>query len=86
MSEAGNSRIVVRGTNILQAPLLVTEDATLIEFRDGYDDLIALMVRVLSDDMWGLVTKNDPDWQAMLIRYGYSGVSAPFGEILRDKT
>ena len=85
MSEVGNSRIVVRGTSILQAPLLITEDATLIEFRDGYGDLIALMVRVLSDEMWGLVTKQDPDWQGLLLRYGYSGVSDTCGETAGNK-
>ena len=84
MNETGKSRIVVRGSNILQPPMLDTTDARTIEFHDPFGELVALMVRVLSDDMWGLVTKNDPDWQATLVRYGYLNVDKPIDEIIRS--
>jgi hypothetical protein len=83
MSELGKSRIVVRGSNILKPPLLETSDASIIEFYDGYNELMALLVRVLSTNAWGLVTKNDPDWNETKIRYGYMNVSKPFGEVIR---
>ena len=84
MDEAKRSKIIVRGSNIMQPPLLVSEDAAVIEFRDPFDDLVALMVKVLSDDMWGLVTKNDPDWQATLVRCGYLNPGKPIDEIIRS--
>jgi len=81
---ANKSKIIVRGNNILQPPLLVSEEATIIEFRDSFDDLVALMVRVFTDDMWGLVTKGDPDWHATLVRYGYLDVKKPPDQIIRS--
>jgi hypothetical protein len=84
MDEAKRSKIIVRGSNILTAPLLISDDASVIEFRDPFDELVALMVKVLSDDMWGLVTKNDPDWQATLVRCGYLNAGKPMDEIIRS--
>jgi hypothetical protein len=81
---ADKPKIVVRGNNALQPPLLVTEDARTIEFYDGFGDLNALMFRVLSDEMWGLVTKDDPDWQATLIRFGYLDVGLPMKDIIKN--
>ena len=79
---ADKPKIVVRGGNVLKPPLLVTEDAYVIEFRDGFNDLNALMFRVLSDEMWGLVTKDDPDWHATLVHYGYIEVSGSVKDII----
>ena len=78
------STIRVLGRNILQPPLLFTADAHIIEFRDSFGDLNALLVRVLSDEMWGLVTKNDPDWHGTLIRYGYLNPNGSAAEIVRS--
>jgi hypothetical protein len=78
------SSIRVLGHNIMQAPLLETQDANMIEFRDSFGDLNALLVRMLSDEMWGLVTKNDPDWYDVLIRYGYIKPGGSALEILRS--
>lgn len=83
MSEPQTSRVVVRGSNILKAPLLDTKDASILEFYDGNNKLMALLVRVLSTNAWGLVTQNDPDWNEALVRYGYMNVSKPIGEIIR---
>ncbi len=72
MTNVGKSRIVVRGDNVLAPPLLVTEDAHIVEFHDGFGDLTALLVKMPGgDELWGLVTKNDDDWMAALVRYGY---------------
>jgi hypothetical protein len=65
-------------------PLLETEDAHIIEFRDGFNDLNALMIRVLSDEMWGLVTRNDPDWESTLVRFGYRDTHKPIEQIIRQ--
>lgn len=80
---AGN--IVVRGNNIMQPPLLISEEAQIIEFRDGDNNLNALMVKVFGDenDLWGLVTRADPDWQETLIRYGYQDITRPIEDVIR---
>ena len=63
-------RIVVRGCNIMQPPLLDSAEAQIVEVYDGFGDPMALLVRILSDDTWGLVTKGDDDWEAMKVQYG----------------
>lgn len=83
MSETGTGRIVVRGSNILRPPLLDTSEAALIEFRDRHGDLHALFCRILADDMWGLVTRNDPEWQGVLLRYGYRTTDKPIAHIIQ---
>jgi len=79
------ARIVVRGPNVLQRPLLETEDAKIIEFY-GPDDtgLMALMVRTLSDSTWALITQADEDWTAALVRYGYMTPTKPAEQILES--
>lgn len=77
------SSIRVLGRNVLAAPLLDTTEAQVIEFRDSFGDLNALLVRVLSDELWGLVTKKDPDWYDALIRYGYIKPGGSAIDILR---
>ena len=85
MSEMVRPRIVVRGANVMQPPLLETEDAHLVEFRDSFGELNALMVRIFSEDMWGLVTRNDPDWRSMLAKYGYlNDESKPIEQVIRE--
>jgi hypothetical protein len=83
--ELGKARIVVRSPNMMAPPLLETNGAHLIEFRDGFGELNALMVRIFSDEMWGLVTRNDPDWKSMLVRYGYlTDMSKPIEQVIRQ--
>lgn len=77
------SRLVVRGSNILKPPMLDTKEASILEFYDGNNQLMALLLRVLSTNAWGLVTKNDPDWVESLVRYGYLNVNKPLDEIIR---
>ena len=84
MSDITKPKIVVRGNNILKPPLFETEDASIIEFHDKYGDLMALFCKVLAGDVWGLVMKGDPDWTAMLVRYGYLDPKRPVMDIIRS--
>jgi hypothetical protein len=52
--------------------LLDTHEATVIEFRDQFGDLNAVISRHFNDDMWIFTTKADDDWHAHLVRLGYS--------------
>ena len=84
MPETKPGRIVVRGGNIMQPPLLDTDEARLIEFRDGFGDMFALFCRILSENTWGLVLKDDPDWHATLVRYGYVKPDKSLTEVIRE--
>jgi len=76
--------IVVRTNNVLKPPMLETDQASIIEFRDNDNHLQALMVKVFTEDLWGLVTMNDPDWEATLVRYGYMNVTKSVGDIIKS--
>ena len=68
-------RIIVRGRNILDRPLLETTDAKFVEFFDSTGELVALLVRgILGPDMWVFAHKLDDDWEQVLIRFGYKDV------------
>lgn len=67
-------RIVVRGRDIAQKPLLDSHEAQAIEIYDAFGDPMALLVRILSDDTWGLCTKGDADWEAMKVQYGLAAL------------
>jgi hypothetical protein len=62
----------VRVLQGVQKVLLDTHEATVIEFRDQFGDLNAVISRHFNDDMWIFTTKADPDWHAHLVRLGYS--------------
>ncbi len=53
--------VSVYGSGI-KGPLLQTDDARLIQFRDDNGNLMAMMVKI-GKGMWGFVTKDDPDWE-----------------------
>lgn len=72
MNERG--RVIVRGSNIMLAPLLDSPDANMVEIYDAQHNLVAFLARIFTDDTWGLCTKDDPDWPEMCIRYGFSGL------------
>ena len=65
-------------------PLLTTEKATVLEFYDGFGDLMALFCRHFSDDMWIFVTKADKDWEDHLIRLGYINPTLSASELVRS--
>jgi len=73
----------VRVLKGMKEVMLDTHEATVIEFRDRFDDLNALIVRHFSDDMWIFVTKNDPDWTSHLMRLGYITPPGSTAEILK---
>lgn len=74
--------IIVR-KNIISKPLLMSNDANLIEFYDPQGSLMSLLFRQFSDNMWMLVTKEDPDWETTLIRMGYRGVKQSPAEFIQ---
>ena len=83
---SGQPTVVVRGGGIMQPPLLTTTEAKTIEFRDGYGELVALLIRVFgASEMWGLVTKEDDDWTETLVRYGYLDLTRSTGDILASQ-
>lgn len=65
-------------------PLIMTSDATVIEFYDGFGDLMALFCRHFNDDMWIFVTKADADWQDHLIRLGYLDAPMSAEQLVRS--
>ena len=76
------SQVIVRGGDVMKPPLCITDDAHTIEIRDRFGDLMALMVRVLSEDGWGLITKDDPDWDTALVRYGFKRADQSFVDMI----
>lgn len=66
------AKIIVRTDNIMKAPLIETSDAYIMEFYDSFGDMHALMIKMLNDECWGLVTRDNPAWLSILVRYGYA--------------
>lgn len=64
--------------------LLNTDKATVIEFRDRFGDLMALICRHFTDDMWIFVTKDDPDWDAHLVRLGYINAGITMRQLIAE--
>lgn len=64
------TKIVVREAGLLKPPLFVTDNANCIEVYDN-NELVAVMHKVLSDDLWGVTTKADHDWEEALCQLGY---------------
>ena len=65
-------QVTVRGTDQLAAPLLVTDKASAIEFRDSAGELCAIFANnALTLGYWNFVTKADDDWIPTLRRLGY---------------
>lgn len=65
-------------------PLLTTEKATVLEFYDGFGDLMALFFRHFNNNMWVFVNKADPDWESHLVRLGYIQPSLSATELVRS--
>ena len=78
--------LTIRGGDILQPPLLVTDEAKVLEFRDKNGDLLCFWIRVFDDgsdrELWGFCARNDPDWKEMCVRYGYAEPSP--GTTMKD--
>lgn len=73
-------RVTVYGSDMRKPPLVDSSEPELILIRDGFGEPLTLLVRILSEDTWGLVTRGDPDFADMLVRSGLArlrgGVSA----------
>lgn len=66
--------LIVR-KSVLSPPLLKTKDASLIEFYDEISgELTGLLVKYVNN-IWGMVMRSDPDWEATLVRLGYKTLS-----------
>lgn len=61
-----------------------SDKATQIEFRDSFGDLMAIFCRHFNDDMWILVTKDDPDWESHLVRLGLLGSSMNSRSLIKE--
>ena len=69
MGHPGTIRVLA---SVLRPPLLETDQANIVEFRDTFGDLNAVYSRLHRDsDLWVFVTRDDPDWESNLIRLGY---------------
>lgn len=80
MGKPGTIRVLA---GVLQPPLLETDRATIVEFRDAYGDLNAVYSRV-GPDLWMFVTKKDPDWESNLIRLGYMDSPITIQQLVRE--
>jgi len=66
-------RIVVRSPDIVKPPLLDTDDAKIIEFRDDAGNLLCFWVNVFDKNpnaLWGFCSKSDEDWSSMCLKFG----------------
>ena len=70
---------MVYGPDVMKAPLLDSPEPNMVMLKDSLGDPKVLLVRILSDDTWGMCTKGDPDWTAMLVRYGFKDVDPKAG-------
>lgn len=69
IGEGSPGRVCVYG-GPLRGDICMTSDASVIAFYDRFGDLTSVIHRIISDDIWGIVTKNDDDWDATLARLG----------------
>lgn len=51
----------------VNGPLLKSTDARLIQIRNRRGELLSVFVR-LTGDVWGFVTRGDPDWEETIKR------------------
>jgi hypothetical protein len=69
IGDGAPGRLLVSG-GPLKSLLLDTHEATVLGFYDRFGDLHTVIYRVFSDDMWGMVNKNDEDWHSTLLQLG----------------
>jgi len=67
-------RVVVRGRDQLKPPLLDTDEASAIEFRDpASGELKAIFARgMFGESTWMFVSCSDKDWPEAMRLLGYS--------------
>lgn len=64
--EMAQGQVSVYGEGV-NGPLLKSTDARLIQIRNRKGELLSVFVR-LTGDIWGFVTKGDPDWEETIRR------------------
>lgn len=64
--ELAQGQVSVYGEGV-NGPLLKSTDARLIQIRNRKGELLSVFVR-LTGDIWGFVTKGDPDWEETIRR------------------
>lgn len=62
--------VSVYGRNIIEGPMLESQNISMMVVRDIDGGPVAVLVRILSNDTWGLSTRGDEDFNAVLTRYG----------------
>lgn len=72
MATPGKMTVTVRSA-LNRQPLLVSDDATAIEFRDGSGRLVVVFAKVAGKDnaVWLFSTAGDKDWEQVLAQCGY---------------
>lgn len=73
MNENQRGTVTVYGRDI-RKPLLLdnSSEAQMILIKDAFGDPMMLLIRILSEDTWGLSTKGDEDWEEQLLKYGFA--------------
>jgi len=77
-------RIVVRGKDIREEPLLDTEEASAVEMYDSLGNLVVIVHRMGNSEYYGVTTNQDPDWEAAKEQLGYGNKEAEI-EVSRRK-
>ena len=66
VKEVRQGQVSVYGEGV-KGPLLKSTDARLIQIRNRSGELLSVFVR-LTGDIWGFVTRGDPDWEETIKR------------------
>jgi len=69
--QVDRGHVVVFGSDVASPKLLDSAAPNMVMIKDSFGDPMILLVRILSDDTWGLCTRGDSDWDAMLVKYGF---------------
>jgi len=66
-------RVTVYPVNILDAPRCDDSNVGLIVIRDVFGAPMSVVARLSKSDTWGLSTRGDEDFNAVLRRFGIKG-------------
>lgn len=68
------SKVVIRPKNILKQAVVEIRDPQVLELYDNNDNLIAVLTQLFNDNLWGMVTKGDPDFNTTLVQLGLAKI------------
>lgn len=63
------AKVTVRGGNVLEKPLLESDDVKTVLVRNSDGRPMLLLVNIRGDT-WGVSSSSDPDWKIVLERFG----------------